>query len=199
MKYAALVGLLLWLTTNAVGQTATPQCSLTRERSPEIRGVRLGMTTDKLATIFPEDENRASIEKAVKESKRVDKYGDVRFTLQPNKEAVNPKFSGVNWISIEILDEHIASFQVSYVGPEWNNVDEFISKVADAFHLPTASTWAPANEYQKSLKCDGFVVSAFVTKGSSNPIVSVGDTSTARVVSDRREAAKEKERQAFKP
>jgi hypothetical protein len=199
MKYAVLVGLLLWLTTTSLGQTATPPCSLTRAQSPEIRGVHLGMISDKLASVFPEDENRISIEKAVKESKRADNYGDARFTLQPNKEVANPKFLGVNSISIEILDERIASFQVSYVGPQWNSVDQFIAKVADAFHLPAGSSWASVSEYQKSLKCDGFAISAFVIKGSSNPIVSVGDISTSNVVSDRREAAKEKERQAFKP
>ena len=200
MKCTALLGLLIWLTTTSVGQTAAaPQCSLTRAQSPEIRGVRLGMSTDKLAAVFSEDENHTSIDRAVKESKRVDNYGDARFTLHPNKEVANPNFSGVNWVGIEILDEHVASFQVSYVGPEWNNVDEFIAKVADAFHLPTGSVWASANEYQKSLMCDGFVLSAFVTKGSNNPILSVGDTSTRKLVSERREAVKEKERRAFKP
>jgi len=204
MKQMVLLTLLVCVTATAQGQTsgsspANLQCTLSIAQLPEIRGVRLGMSADKLAAVFPEDDNRISIDRAVKESKRVDNYGDARFTLQPNKEAPNPKFSGVNWIAVEILDEHVASFQVSYVGPEWNNVDQFIAKVADAFHLPTGSPWGSVSEFQKALKCDGFVISAFVTNNSNNPRVMVGDVSTAKIVHDRREAAKERERQAFKP
>lgn len=205
MKNLGLLVLLVFVTATAKGQTtssspANEQCTLSVAQFPDIRGIRLAMSVDKLEAVFPEDENRVSIDKAVKESKRVDNYGHAHFTLQPNKEAPNPKFSGVNWVGIEIVDEHVASFNISYAGPQWKNVDQFLARIAESFHLPTGASWAVSgSEYQKSLGCDGFAISVFATNGSSQPTLMVTDTSALKLVRDRREAAKEKERQAFKP
>lgn len=92
---------------------------MTREQAPEIRGVRLGMSTEQLLTLFPEETNRQRITQAVKDSKRVDSYGVARFTLQPDTAAANPKMAGVNYIAVDVIDERVTSFHIEYAGIEW--------------------------------------------------------------------------------
>jgi hypothetical protein len=202
MRYLALVALCCSMTTLCLGQTpsgpsAKPQCRLTPEQAPEIRGVRLGMSMEKLMAAFPEDANRTTIETAVKNSKRSDNYGFSGGTLYPGNGGANEKFAGVIAIGVEILDERVSFFQVSYRGPEWEDVDQFIAKLSDAFHLPKAELWKPAAAETKSLACNGFEIRAYT--GESSNAVLVRSSAAAEVVNDRREAAREKERRAFKP
>ncbi len=97
-----------------------------------------------------------------------------------------------------MLDERVTSFHIGYRGPEWNSVDQFVAKLSETLRLPNAS-WEPPAGSQQSLKCDGFVVDAHVATEGFQNWVRVQDTSVNRVVSDRRQQAKDKERQAFKP
>jgi hypothetical protein len=186
----------------SVGQTpaapaAKQQCSLSLGQSPEIRGVRLGMTADKLLVAFPEIDNRTSIERAVQESKRTYSYGAGTFSLNQDPGAANPKFTGVSRIGVEILDERVTSFYVAYTGPEWKNVEQFIARLSEAFKLPGADSWTPEpGDSNRSLECNGFVID--VHAGGYNS-VRVRVPSATRIVEDRREAVKEKARVAFKP
>ncbi len=61
MKYAALLTLLTCVSLVTFSQTPggssspTQKCSLTHAQSPEIRGIRLGMTAEQLLALFPDD------------------------------------------------------------------------------------------------------------------------------------------------
>ena len=202
MKYATLLTLVVWASFLPVSQTpngssGNSKCGLTRTQAPEIRGIRLGMTTEQLLGLFAEDINRQSIMQAVKESKKVHNYGVGRFDLRADREAPNPRFTGVNYITVELLDERVTSFHIAYAGPEWNTVDEFVAKLSGALRLPSDS-WEPEGE-SRLMKCDGFVVDAYAFRESVENWVRVKDTSAHRVVENRREIAKEKDRQAFRP
>lgn len=202
MKYVALVALCCSITTLCIGQTpggssAKSQCRLTLEQSPEIRGVRLGMSADKLMAVFPEEANRIAVDKAVKDSKKAESYGFAVFSLISDNSGANARFSGIGFIGIELLDERIASFRIGYRGPEWKNVDQFITKLSEALHMPTVEYWVLEVGSGKSLTCDGFTVYA-QTEGIINVVI-VNSTTAPQVVNDRREAVKEKARQAFKP
>ena len=89
-------------------------------------------------------------------------------------------------------------FNVLYVGPEWKTVDQFVAKLTDALRLPRSS-WEPVGETRQSLKCDGFTVDAFSHRETAESWARVQDTSAPGVVEDRREIAREKKREAFKP
>lgn len=200
MKYAALLTFLTCVSLVAVAQTpggpsANPKCGLTRAQAPEIRSIRLGMTTQQLLAMFPADADQQRINQAIKESKRADQYGFGRFALGSDIQVRDSRFSGVIYISIEMVDERVTMFHVAYAGPEWNTVDQFVAKLSEALHLPLSS-WDPGNESSKSLKCNGFEVNAYVGRENA---VRVQDTSARGVVADRRQMAKEKERQAFRP
>jgi hypothetical protein len=201
MKYSVLLALVTCVSFVAVSQTpvgpsANPKCGLTRAQSPEVRGVRLGMTAEQLLALFADDPNHQRINEAIKNSKLADRYGFARFDLRADTEGRDSKFQGVNYITVEMLDERVTSFYVSYAGPEWNTAEPFVAKLSEAFHLPPSPQWEPRNQYGRFVKCAGFEVEAYV--GSENT-VRVHDPSARGVVADRRQAAKEKERQAFKP
>jgi hypothetical protein len=157
------------------------------------------MTSGQLLTLFPEEANRHVITEAVKESQRADKYGVSRFDLRGDNTTVNPRLTGIKYITIELLDERVTSFHISYAGPEWKSVDQFVANLSDVFRLPKAASWEPADESRRSLKCSGFVIDVYAFQDARENWVRVRDTSVPRVVEARREAAKEKERQAFKP
>lgn len=202
MKYAALLTLLTCISLVAFSQTpggsssATSKCTLTAAQSPEIRGVRLGMTTEQLLSSFTDEYNRNRINEAISWSKRPNSYGFGRFDLRPAPG--DPRFAGVSYMTLEIVDERVTSFHIGYSGPEWNSVGQFVARLSEALRLPTAS-WDPPVDSQQSLKCNGFEVDAYVSRQNFQNWVRVQDTSVSRVVSERRQTAKEKERQAFKP
>jgi len=202
MKYAALLIFLACTSLVCAGQTPSPpgkgKCVLTRAESPEIRGIRLGMTPDQLLAVYPEDLNRLKVSEAIKESKRATNYGVGRFDLRPDRETPNPRFKGLNYITIELLDERVTSFHIGYAGPQWSTADQFVEKLSEALHLPR-EPWEGRGGVSQSLKCDGFVVNAYASSDTAQNWVQVHDTSAPQVVEDRRQLAKEKERQAFRP
>ena len=203
MRQVVFVVLLICFAATAKGQsstsaTANQPCKLTVAQSPEIRGVRLGMTAAKLLAAFPEENNQAAIENAIKVSKQPASYGVGRLDLR--RDPTNPRFSFVNYITVEILDERVSRFHVAYVGPEWKSTEQFIAKLSEAFHLLPAENWSgAATDMNSSLKCDGFEVNVFRSIGNIDSSVSVRDVSAPQTVHNRREADKEKVRQAFKP
>jgi len=202
MKYATLLIFLACTSLVCAGQTPSPpakgKCLLTRAEAPEIRGIRLGMTPDQLLAVYPEDLNRLKVSEAIKESKRATNYGVGRFDLRPDRETPNPRFKGLNYITIELLDERVTSFHIGYAGPQWSTADQFVEKLSEALHLPR-EPWEGRGGVSQSLKCDGFVVNAYASSDTAQNWVQVHDTSAPQVVEDRRQLAKEKERQAFRP
>lgn len=200
MRQVIFVVLLTCFAVTAKGQVSTENlpCKLTVAQSPEIRGIRLGMTAAKLQAAFPEEANQAAVEKVIKDSKQPANYGVGRVGLQVPGNTPNPKFANVNYIGIDLLDDRVSSFSIGYLGPEWS-VEQFIAKLSEAFNLPPAENWSgAAPDTNKSLKCDGFVINVFSSGGGTSS-VSVGDSSALQTVNNRREAEKERVRQAFKP
>jgi hypothetical protein len=203
MKYLFGLTLVASVALLTLGQAprvsaAMSRCTLTRDQFPEIRGIRLGMSTDQLLRLFPEEANRARIDQAITASKQAGAYGVGRFDLWPEKAAPNPRLEGVNYITIELIDQRVTSFNVTYIGPEWKTVDQFVTRLSEGLRLPLAF-WEPGGETSQHMRCEGFKVDAYTSRGSTESTVRVQDTSAPQLVEDRREAAKEKARQAFKP
>ena len=198
---------LLLLTISTPGQSAGPQpqpCTLTVSQAPVIRGIKLGMKTQDVLAIFPgsaeEPLNKAALEK-------VDNY--------PNFGAANlsigirqyptPKgrFDGISNYRLVSLDSRLVQYAVEYdglpYGPRWHRVDDFIAKMAEAFHLPSASEWVVDDyaNYRKTLKCEGFRLEASIL--NSNGIFTVATPDPYKVIDDRRREFEEKIKREFKP
>lgn len=196
MTYLLFVACVTLITL--VQSPAMSKCNLTREQSPEIRGVRLGMTTDQLLSRFPDFDNRERINSAIAQSQRPESYGAATFDLLPDREKANPRFAGVNSITVWLIDQRVTKFYVTYRGPEWKTVDQFVAKLNEGLRLP-GSAWDPGNQTGQRMSCDGFTVEAYISSGSPVSGVAVQDPSAPQIVEDRREAARDRVRQAFRP
>jgi hypothetical protein len=186
---------------------------MTADQLSEIRGLRLGMSVDDVSAAFPEDSSKNAIQKAANDAKKPDAYGFGATTLFPGPES-NSKFAGVQSISLQLLDERVSMFRVDYAhGTTWKSADQFVNRLADAFHLPAANRWTRANQFGKPyetesatvdygvrlLTCNGFTVLATISNGNGSSAIIVKNPEAEQVVDGRREATKEKARQAFKP
>lgn len=189
---------------SVAGQTpsnSAPQsgCNLTLAQSPEIRGIRLGMSPEALMNLFPEETYRLAVRRAVEESKQADNYGSGRFNLQPQINVPDSRFTNVYRISIGLLDERVVNFTVEYTSPLWDDVDQFIARLSEAFGLPSAEAWRAAEgEGRKTLICNDFEVQVSVSTARQN-WVRVRNPSTTNIVQARAQAARENERRAFRP
>jgi hypothetical protein len=219
MRYVfAAIAMSLCLTIMAVGQVGkssnveTP-CTMTADQLPEIRGLRLGMTVADVSAAFPEDSSKNAVQKAVNDAKKPDAYGFGAATLFSGPES-NPKFDGLQSISLQLVDERVSMFRVDYArGTTWKSADQFVNKLSDAFHLPAAERWKRVNLFGnpyetesanvdygvRLLTCNGFTVLATINNGNGSSAILVKNPTAEQVVDDRREATKEKARQAFKP
>lgn len=194
----ALLGALSALTIQ--GQTPAPgsPCRLTPAQAPEVRGIRLGMNTENLRRLFPEENNQASIRGAINISQEPDRFGSSHLDLRPDPTAPNSRFADVSFISIFLLDGQVRGFLISYNKPHWENVDQFITRLAESLNLPRPEAWqAGGSSHQKRLVCDNLQID--VTASALNNTLYIHDLSMDRVVRERREAARERERRDFRP
>lgn len=194
--------MILALANSAVGQTqsevpAGAKCSLTLAQSPEVRGLKLGMSVEEVLRLFPGRSDEPSIRNAISSADK--EFGVARFSVSTHPHAPESKFAGISGLSFEFLDSRLASLWVQYIGPEWRSVDEFISRLAGPFNLPGPYSWEPTNTGdQKILKCGGFEVRVSAGGPSLNSLL-LRNPAAEQIVRDRRNEVKERARQAFKP
>lgn len=176
-------------------QSAGPaKCSLTLAQSPAIRGLKLGMSVEEVLRQFPGASEEPHIRQALSSADQ--EFGVARFS-SPSLRS-EPKFAGINGFSFEFLDRHLSSLWVQYAGPEWKTVDDFISRLSGPFNLPGPNSWEPDASDQKTLKCVGFEVKVSAGPSAINSVW-LRNPAVLQIVKERREEAKEKARNAFKP
>jgi hypothetical protein len=204
MKSIFLVIITGVLGVSAIGQTqsgaATKRsCDLTVAQSPAIRHIRLGMKLDEVLGLFPGSSEDPVIRSALS---RADKqFGVAKFGVTPNRDAYKEKLEGISQILFVFLDNRLTSLTVSYNGPEWNSVDEFISSLSESLNLPGAKDWDTSNmDSLKTLRCEGFEIGAHIGGTDSFPnFLQLRSLVAEQIVRDRQAEVKEKARKEFKP
>ncbi len=174
------------------GVQEKPLCSLTLAAAPTIGGLRLGMTTDEALALFPGSKDdpplRADLDRPA------NGFGTSSFNLAPDKYGSKDKFSGINQITVKLLDGRISTFRISYSGPAYSKVDDFISELASTASLPKANQWEAyvgMDNQLKTLKCTEFEVQVFVGgQGGNLNYVEVKDLVADRKLKDRRAKAR---------
>ena len=197
MKKAILFSLsLLILCVPGLAQKKTvnqkPACTLRLDQSPELRGLRMGMTQAAVLARFP----GVTIEKP-------DKFGLARLRLSiidttafikssARDKGVQPDMlagagegsafvidssrfatlKGVRKIQMRLIDGHLAYLQITYDDQiKWESVDQFIETISATLKLP--KEWQVPEDsdsagQQKELRCDGFVISADMAGDSTD-------------------------------
>src|SRR6267378_5453056 len=103
-------------TNNPSGQDK-PTCQLTLAGAPDIKGLRLGMTSEEVLALFPGSKEDAEVRTSL--SRPPSQFGVSSFLIRPEKYESKDKFAGVNQITFTLLDGRVSNFSVGYNGPEY--------------------------------------------------------------------------------
>jgi hypothetical protein len=184
----------------------TSKCSLTPAQAPAIRGIKLGMSTEEIVSLFPGSRQRPEIKTALESSEGYPNYGVARLYFQPSTypTVAKDRFAGIEGISVTLFDGRVVELWATYAGrdsrprgPVWPNVDEFIAKLSEAYALPSARDWRQVAQDYKVLECSGLNIEATVPIGSGSVSLRATkffDTSRERAAED-----EQKIRREFKP
>ena len=177
IKKAGLVGVAaLWLSAAASGQQI---CSVKLDQikdTPELFGLRLGMTFEQVKERLP-----------LVQFGPPDEIGMVKTSFNPHFDPrVDPKaFAAVRTISLDFLDGKLVTLWIGFEETyKWPKLDEFVNGFATALNLP--SPW-PVKRTARELVCDHFSVQASIIAGG--PSIRVTDEEAQNTIADRREEA----------
>ena len=174
-------------------------CTLGKEQASEIKGLRLGLTTEQVLALFPGSKDDPALQPAL--AKPPTQHGVSTLMIRPEKYASKEKFAGIREVIFTFLDGRVSSYQANYESAPWKHVDEFVTNFTSGSKLPGVDSWdayTGLDTQQKSLKCEGFEVTLFAGGETLNANhVKVQDLLAAEVIKDRR--AKAKQKAAAKP
>jgi hypothetical protein len=188
------------------GQSSTPtECTLTLDKSPTIRGLKLGMTAEQLLALFPGSSENSNAQLAIDRAQGYPHYGVASISFQGEYyPGFKDRFAGIASINTTLFDGQVVELQINYAGPHslprgpgWEKVDDFLAKLKEAFHLPDAKDWQYKSAVSKTLKCNGFEIHASIYNGVA--AISLIGKPYADVVRERGAAEEERRRREFKP
>jgi hypothetical protein len=205
MKHILLSATLVVLSISANAQTSATNstCQVALNKSPSVRGIKLGMKLDDVLRLFPRAEENEQIRLALQQKTNYPNLGIIQFWILPSNYSTK-EFVGISSFSFVFLDDRLAQYSVEYSsppdGPAWRRLDDWITKVAESFDLPAVSNWTVEPNYggNRLLRCNGFQVRASNLNMRGNLQVATFELPYKEQES-RREAFEEKLRRDFKP
>jgi hypothetical protein len=137
-------------------------CTLTLAQAPAVEGLKLGMKADEVLALFPG--SRADKEVRAELLASAGPLGVSGLTVKPERYSSKAKFPRVSAITLMLLDGRVITINVTYDGPEYKHVDEFLGKFLEGKKLPAAHAWevyTGMDTQLKTLKCKGFELKVF--------------------------------------
>jgi hypothetical protein len=176
-------------------QQSPADCALTISAAPAVKGLRLRMTAEEMLALFPGSKDDQEVKASLA---KVSPVGTSSVLIQPSKYLPKKEADGVTQIAVNLLDGRISNFTVSYNGPAYSHVDQFVAKVAEVTGFPPAEQWQPfegMDTQSKVLKCTDFEVRVFAGgEGGNLNYVLMQDLEADKEVKERRRKAREKAR-----
>ncbi len=180
------------------------RCDFTKDNSPSVRGLRLGLTTQQLLALFPGSakrwakepkEIRVAREQAMAATSNEPGY----LSFDPATDAAKDQFAGVDSVSAGLYKGWVIDFNVLYGGATWRTIDEWVAKLSETFKLPGAQDWVvgPSENPNKVLKCNGIEIEAAIQGGSAS--IRIRNTDFFKAMEESKTAAEEKRRREIKP
>lgn len=207
MRTILLSAILVVLAITASAQTTTTAnvnspCQLAFNKSPSIRGIKLGMKLDDVLHLFPQAEENEWVKTALQQKANYPNFGVVHFFILPSSYPTKEQFRGISQFSFTFIDDRLAQYSVEYSappdGPVWPRVEDWVTKVAESFELPAISSWTVEQSGGRTLMCNGFQVRASNMNLRGNLNVATGEL-PYKEQQARRAAFEEKLRRDFKP
>ena len=196
-RIAIAFSALALMTMPAYAQQPQAQCGLTEATSPSVRGVRLGMSTEQLLALFPANARRRDFKDALERVKTASSDETARLSFDPMIDASGDTSAGA--VAVGLTKGRVTDFTISYVGPTWRNVDEWIAKLTESLKLPAGRGWTvgPNENPNKILRCNGIEIEAAIQGGGGS--ITIRNTEQVKGGEQRRDAGEEKKRREFKP
>lgn len=178
-----------------------PKCKLTLAQAPDIRGLRLGMTSNELFAIFPANEqeefNRAQ---QLKKAELPPNFGLTNFQIDLYRYATKDRFTGLSGLSFNLFDGKVVSISTSYSNaPQFDRKDQVMEIITRKFGLPETKDWADYSENSNpsTLSCDGFIFQVYASGGGLS--IKLIDPTYEKTIEQRRRAHVAKQLSEFKP
>jgi len=187
------------------GVASVPQCSLTIEQSPEVKRIRLGMSTQEVVSRF---DNRYGIAKGNKvnmEGVDVVVYAYYGAGEIPKTE----EWEFVKYVRFRFLDDKLLVFEIHYDNSElklWKDTDTFVEVLSKRMTLPAQLVDGKSSEDytytpSKWAYCDGW--SMELTGDYSSGKIKLTNTAAKiaylKAAEEKKRAEQEKKRDTFKP
>jgi len=197
-------------------------CKLTYAQLPAIRGLKLGMSIEELATLLYSDKSKLQTDLLVQSAQGSPAFGRYSFTASTtgsfsiswkNVSITIPKistevFQGIKRIYFDFFDDHIISYTVDYGAGNgdqravvWDNVKELVDLFSKTYHLPEPSAWNVKSPDLAILSCTDFKVEIVAAMDESKitriSVKMLKDFSL--IIRKRWEDDNRKRREAFKP
>ena len=203
--FAAVVLIFAGITGYGQASVITaPACTLKPASAPVVRGLKLGMKIDDVLAIFPGRADKEDLVFLLPKSSAYPNFGVINFQVWDRQYLSQSRFAGINNLAFTFLDGNLVRYDVQYASlpyaPPWRQVDDFIAKVSDAFHLPAVDAWTVYQGLasEKALKCDGFQVRASNLNLEGRISVETAENAY-KLQRDRLAAFEAKTRSEFKP
>jgi len=194
MKISRIIFTLCLLFTFSCATSAQEsKCTITVDRAPELRGLKLKMKWSDVKSQFPDN---PLFDQSGNE------FGEKQIILYPATNG--DRFKGVRQIYLDFIDNGIAGILIDYDDSAgFTTVDDFASYLSKALLLPNAWTHPtqPNHEDTRLMYCDGLKIIATESKSILANTTRLGllDIKADGVLKQREIDAKEKKRQSFTP
>ena len=177
-----LVAICLVPTQSVFGQCTQKLATL--PAAPELFGFHLGMTHDQIQELVPQTVFG-----------RADHFGVVRTTINPHFDPKidQKKFEGVRSISLDVLDDRLASLWIGYDESfKAQTIDDFVKLISASLQL--SGSWSPARLRGQQLRCADFQL--IVSTLASGPSLRIVDLGAEDMIAERRQAKEEQDSMA---
>lgn len=180
MLRALLFPLLLLL----LAQTASAQCTKKLSElpaAPELLGFRLGMTKEEIKAHVPQ----TAFGKA-------DHFGVTKTTINPyfDPKIDKTKFEGVRSISLDLVDDRLASLWIGFDETfKVHTAEEFVKLISPS--LGVNGNWSSWRSKGQQLRCADFQL--IVTTVAGGPSFRLLDIAAEDLVAERRQAKEEQD------
>jgi hypothetical protein len=163
-------------------------CSLTLAAAPAIGGLKVGMTKEDVLAAFPGAKEDQEVRALL--NKPANKFGTSEMSLRPEKFGRKDQLPGIDLFTLTFLDNSLLTEHVKYNGPEYPDVDKFVTAFLEGKTLPALAAWEayPGLDTQlKTLRCSEFEVQVFAGGAGGNlNYISVKDLVADKELRDRR-------------
>jgi outer membrane protein TolC len=137
-----------------------PKCALSLSRSPEVGGLRLGMSIEQSQSLFPSLKVSTADNSGV--TSAMLKGGELNYRAESKSY-----FEGVETVELEFTGGRLSLIRVNYPATnKWGSTDEFLSVIAEKLNLQ--GTWKHFYDWEnksirdiknlrdQALECNGF-------------------------------------------